>query len=324
MTNAPRKAFPARIPLLEFLLEHGWKPLRDNGSDEVAGLCPLHRDTRPSFYVNRRKQVFYCHGCGCGGGLERLARLLGDLAEPSATPSEQLLDDTCGFYQRQLVHSEDAWAYLAARGIYDRAVIQRMRIGFTPGACLRGYLTRLGYSRHQLNACGLTDERGRDCFFRCLTFPLPEAGNLYGRAITNCLCRHRFLPGSKGGLYGWAQASAFPRVIVAEGLFDVAALWQAGFHNAVAVLGSHLNNRQLTQLCQTTFCQTTDRLIYICFDADRNGSGQRAAHRLSVQLRHAGVEALRVELPLGHDPASIFAAGATACDFGHLLERARP
>jgi DNA primase len=108
-------------------------------------------------------------------------------------------------------------------------------------------------------------------------------------------------------------------VIVAEGLFDVAALWQAGFENAVAALGSHLNNRQLTRLCQTT-----DRLIYICFDADRNGSGQRAAHRLTVQLRHAGVEDLRVELPLGHDPASFLAAGATACDFGRCLERARP
>jgi DNA primase len=324
MTNAPRKAFPARIPLLEFLLERGWKPVRDNGSDEVAGLCPLHRDTRPSFYVNRRKQVFYCHGCGCGGGLSRLTRLLGDSADPLAFPlagfpSEQLLEDTYGFYQRSLVRSESALAYLAARGIQDRALIERMRIGYAPGACLRGHLERRGYSRQELTACGLTDGQGRDRFFRCLTFPLPDAGNLYGRPINGCLYRHRFLPGSKGGLYGWVQAAAFAHVIVVEGLFDVAALWQAGFHNAVAALGSHLNNRQLNQLCQSL-----DRLIYICFDADRNGSGQRAAHGLSMQLRQAGMEARRVALPRGHDPASFLAAGATACDFGRCLERARP
>jgi len=58
------------------------------------------------------------------------------------------------------------------------------------------------------------DRRGRDAFFRCLTFPLPEAGNLYGRALTDGLCRHRFLPGSKGGLYGWEQPLPFPRLLI--------------------------------------------------------------------------------------------------------------
>jgi hypothetical protein len=36
------------------------------------------------------------------------------------------------------------------------------------------------------------------------------------------------------------------------------------------------------------------------------------------------VEALRVELPLGSDPASLLAAGASAQDFQKWLERARP
>jgi DNA primase len=311
---------PAGISLLDYLQQHGWKPVRDNGREEVAGLCPLHRESHPSFYVNRRKQVFYCHGCGRGGGLARLIRWLGESVEPAVvSPPEHLMEDTYSFCQRQLARYESAREYLAKRGIRDRAVIQRMRIGYAPGVCLRGYLARLGYSRRQLTACGLVDERGRDAFFRCVTFPLDEAGNLYGRSIANGLCRHRFLPGSKGGLYGWAQAAAFTRLIVVEGLFDLAALWQAGFPNAVAALGAHLNHPQIAQLCQTN-----ERVVSICFDADRNGSGQRAAHRLSVQLRHAGAEARRVELPRGHDPASFFASGATARDFERCLEQARP
>jgi DNA primase len=319
MNHADHNPFQQRISLLEFLQQRGWKPSRDNGREEVAGLCPLHRDSHPSFYVNRRKQVFYCHGCGRGGGLARLMHLLGELHQPAtvAIDPAPLLEQTYCFYQRQLARFEPARAYLAGRGIHDRAVIERMRIGYAPGACLRGHLERLGYGRRALLECGLVDERGRDGFFQCLTFPLEQAGNLYGRSLANGICRHRFLPGSKGGLYSWTGTLAFPRVIVVEGLFDVAALWQAGFPEAVAVLGSHLNNRQIIELCRTG-----ERFTYICFDADRNGSGQRAARRVSFQLRQGGVDALRVELPCGHDPASFFAAGASASDFQRCLERA--
>lgn len=320
MDRDPDRLQP-RTSLLDYLQQRGWKIVRPSGRDEVVGLCPLHRETRPSFYVNRRKQVFYCHGCGRGGGLARLIRWLENWPEPAAAvpAPEQLLERTYAFYQRQLAGSEMARAYLAARGIRDGAVIERMRIGYAPGACLRGYLMQLGYPRRALLERGLTDERGRDTFFRCLTFPLREAGNLYGRSLANGLCRHRFLPGTKGGLYGLAQAAASSRLIVVEGLFDVAALWQAGFPEAVAALGSHLNHLQLAELCRPG-----RRRIYLCFDADQNGSGPRAARTLSWQLRQAGVEALRVELPCGQDPASFFAAGAGAADFERYLDRARP
>jgi len=112
-----------QISLLDYLEQHGWKKVRDHGREEVAGLCPLHRESRPSFYVNRRKQVFYCHGCGRGGGLARLIRWLE--GEPAATPDlppDDLLERTYCFYQRQLTSSEEGRTYLAGRGIYDRAL----------------------------------------------------------------------------------------------------------------------------------------------------------------------------------------------------------
>jgi DNA primase len=308
-----------QISLLDYLQQHGWKIVRDSGREEVAGFCPLHRENRPSFYVNRRKQVFYCHGCGRGGGLARLMRWLEQAPAPNdCLASGEILEETYGFYQHQLTLHPTARFYLAARGIHDCAVIERMRIGFAPGACLRAHLRRLGHSREALRERGLVDEQGRDAFFRCFTFPLAAAGNLYGRSLSHGLCRHRFLPGSKGGLYGWTHVPVDRPLLVVEGLFDVAALWQAGFPEAVAALGSHLNHLQLAELCQR------GAAIYICFDADRNGSGQRAARALSIQLRHAGREALRVELPEGHDPASFFSAGGNTGDFQRCLERARP
>ena len=59
-----------RIPLLDYLRQHSWIGW-PAGRGEYVGLCPLHEETRPSFYVNTRKNVFYCHGCGEGGDLLR-------------------------------------------------------------------------------------------------------------------------------------------------------------------------------------------------------------------------------------------------------------
>src|SRR5215467_7551613 len=99
-----------RISLLDYLQQHGWKMVRDRGREEVAGFCPLHRESRPSFYVNRRKQVFYCHGCGRGGGLARLIRWLEQTPTPPdrVAVAEQILEQTYSFYQRQLVRHETA------------------------------------------------------------------------------------------------------------------------------------------------------------------------------------------------------------------------
>jgi DNA primase len=325
MTDTQRDTLRRQIPLLDYLEKRGWKPARDRGKEEVAGVCPLHRDTQPSFYVNRRKQLFYCHGCGRGGDVIRLVELLDGVSftealtrlQPSL-PVAEMLEETFRFYQAQLAECEEARRYLALRGIYSAAVIARMRIGYAPGGCLRGHLARLGCSRQSLIDCGLVNAPGRDSFFRCLTFPLEGVGNLYGRSIDESGWRHRFLPRSKGGLYGWAVASLFSDIIVVEGLFDLAALWQAGFPHAVAALGSHLNPTQWAQLSTAT-----GQGIYVCFDGDPNGSGPRAAHHLCQRLRQAGREAWRVRLPEGHDPASWFAAGGHAFGFEQLLEKAR-
>ncbi len=40
--------------------------LRSTGK-ELRGLCPLHDEKTPSFYVDAEKGVFHCFGCGAGG-----------------------------------------------------------------------------------------------------------------------------------------------------------------------------------------------------------------------------------------------------------------
>jgi DNA primase len=106
-------------------------------------------------------------------------------------------------------------------------------------------------------------------------------------------------------------------VILVEGLFDYAVLWQAGFHNVTCSLGTHLNARQFRQLCDAP------RTVYLAFDADGNGSGQQAAQCLSRSLRERGITARLVSLPEGHDPNSFFVQGGDARQFQSLLEAAQ-
>ena len=317
------------LPLLDYLRQHNWtgQPV---GRSEFAGLCPLHSETQPSFYVNARKNVFYCHGCGQGGDLIRFVQLSHCLSfrqtlaclEQSIAPavdSALVLQQAAAFYQRQLDRYPEALRYLDQRGLQDPALIKELRIGYAPGASLRRYLTAQGYSFDLLRQLGLLNSQGSDALYQRIVFPLRQGErivNLYGRSI-GVVFAHRFLPGSKGGLYAWEQVQQCPEIILVEGLFDYAALRQAGFHNATCSLGTHLNPDQFRQLCDRP------RSVYLTFDVDANNSGQQAAQQLAHRLGAHGINTRRARLPSGHDPNSFFVQGGDARQFQSLLEAAQ-
>jgi DNA primase len=311
------------IPLLEYLQTQDWQPARALSGGRWMGLCPLHPDHKPSFLVDPNKNLFYCYGCGRGGDVIRFAELYHQVNFPQALT---LLRQWCGltpllnavidFYRMQLQRYNEAVIYLDQRGIHSSEVIEHMRIGYAPGRCLRSWLTQLGYPSSVLQRAGLVTAAGYDTYIRCIVFPL--GSNLYGRSIRNSTLAHRFMPGSKGGLYLWEQVRRCPEVILVEGLFDYAVLWQAGFRHLTCSLGNHLNAHQFQQLCDRP------RTVYLVFDADINDSGPRAAQSLSRRLWAQGVTVRRVALPAGYDPNSFFVKGGDARQFQNLLEAAQP
>jgi DNA primase len=312
-----------QIPLLDYLQAHDWQPTGQLSRGRLMGLCPLHDDHKPSFLVDSHKSLFYCYGCGRGGDVIRFAELYHQVKFPQALSLlhqwrglPPLLHEAAGFYRMQLHRHSEAVAYLYHRGIRSAELIEHMQIGYAPGRCLRGWLTQLGYPLQALQQAGLVTAVGYDAYTHRVVFPLQ--GNLYGRSLSASAIPHRFLPGAKGGLYAWQQASRHPAVILVEGLFDYAVLWQAGFHNVTCSLGTHLNARQFRQLCDGP------RTVYLAFDADANGSGQQAAQCLSQRLRERGITACHVTLPEGHDPNSFFIEGGDARQFQSLMEAARP
>ena len=321
-----------RLPLLEYLRQQNWTGRPTGQGSEFVGLCPLHEETRPSFYVNARKNLFYCHGCGQGGDLLRFVQLsrhlsfrqsLAYLEQLSAPPAEPaaVLKQAATFYHQQLDRYPEALHYLKQRGLHDPATIQELRIGYAPGGSLRRHLTAQDYSFDLLRRLGLLNAQGRDAFYRRVVFPCCQGGrviNLYGRSIVAVSFPHRFLPGSKGGLYAWEQVQHYPEVILVEGLFDYAVLWQAGFRHVTCAFGTHLNACQFQQLCDRP------RTVYLTFDVDANGSGQQASQRLARRLRAQGISTRRVLLPDGHDPNSFFVQGGDRAQFQSLLETALP
>ena len=311
-----------QIPLLDYLQTHDWNPARRLSRGRLMGLCPLHADHKPSFLLDPGKNLFYCYGCGRGGDVIRFAELYHQVRFPQALRllrewrgSAPLLQTVTDFYRIQLHRHGEAVAYLNQRGIHSPELIEEMRIGYAPGGCLRGWLTQLGYPLQSQRHAGLVTSAGYDAYSHRIVFPLE--GNLYGRSLSTAVPPHRFLPGAKGGLYGWNRVRRYPEVILVEGLFDYAALRQAGFHNVTCSLGTNLNARQLRQLCDGP------RTVYLTFDADQNGSGQRAAQSLACRLKEHGVSARAVSLPEEHDPNSFFAQGGDAHQFQCLLEAAR-
>jgi DNA primase len=319
-----------RMPLIEYLRSHNWKGSAI-GRSEIVGLCPLHEETQPSFYVNTCKDVFYCHGCGQGGDLIRFIQLSRRLSfrqslaclDPQTSPavdSAAVLEQAVAFYQQQLDNYPEALSYLNRRGLHDPILIKELEIGYAPGGSLRRHLTAQGYSFDLLRQSGLLNVNGSDAFYQRIVFPLRQGEhiiNIYGRSIGTAFA-HRFLLGTKGGLYAWEKVRHCPEVILVEGLFDYVVLRQAGFHNVTCSLGTHLNADQFRQLCEQP------RTVYLTFDVDQNQSGQQAAEQLSRRLGTQGIAARRVLLPEGQDPNSFFVEGGDTRQFQSLLEAALP
>jgi DNA primase len=316
-----------RFPLLDYLNRHHWKGQRVGNGPEFVGLCPLHEETHASFFVNTQKNLFFCHGCGRGGDLIRFVELSRHLSfRDSVTylieelvPTSQLLAHTAAFYQLELHRHREGMDYLAQRGVHNAKLIEEFGIGYARGGNLQSHLQTIGYSLERVRQAGLINSRGGDAFCQRVIFPLrheEQIANLYGRSIRNAF-PHRLLPGSKAGLFAWDSVRQFRHVILVEGVFDVAVLWQAGFRNTTCALGTHLTPTQLAELRENP-----DRCVYIAFDHDANQAGQNAAYSLVSLLDKAGLNIRLVGLPGGHDPNSLFRAGATATDFAHLLEAA--
>ena len=111
------------------------------------------------------------------------------------------------------------------------------------------------------------------------------------------------------------KATGIRDIIMVEGYMDTISLYQAGFTNVVASMGTSLTKDQ-ARLCK----RYTDN-VYICYDGD--GAGQKGAIRGLEIMRDEQVNVRVVPLPEGLDPDDVIKKYGNE-GYQKCLDRAMP
>lgn len=249
-------------------------------------------------------------------GLEVPQETVGPETEPTA-PLLAALEAAARFYIDQLRHAPAAIDYLKGRGI-DGSTARDFALGWASaeGDALVRALGR-AHGTDTLIAAGLAVRRDdgslRDRFRARILFPIRDrrgrVTGFGGRLIQPGEPKYLNSPESavfhKGqtiyGLYEARRAETrLSELVVTEGYMDVVGLAQAGFHRAVACMGTALTRSHLDLLFRQV-----QRLV-LCFDGD--AAGRRAAWRALEQalpVVQGMREILVLFLPEGDDPDSL-------------------
>jgi DNA primase len=250
----------------------------------------------------------------------------------------ELLARTAGYYERYLWESTEAARardYLQGRGLTEEA-LRAFRVGYAPSAWDRVLMASRhgGFSERELYETGLaqrSQENGRpyDRFRGRIMFPLADVrGRVLGfgaRAMREEQ-KPKYLNTSDNDVYhkgrhlygadlARAAATKAGTVIVCEGYTDVIALHQAGFKNAVGLMGTALTDDQVGELGR--LAQT----VLLALDAD--SAGQDAMLKASRLAARRKLELRVVELPQGADPAELVQSGGAQA-IEEVVERAVP
>jgi DNA primase catalytic core len=332
--------------LVSFIQGNGI-PLTRKGRNYV-GLCPFHEETKPSFTVNPKRQLWHCFGCGEAGdvigfltksqgigfrqAVEKLAIQTTESGrrttataqtdqETKRTPKlQRLLNRVMEYYQAELLKDPRGLDYLQKeRGITDKQSILDFKTGFASGNLL-DVIPDDGDIVSDLKSLGILNDRGKELFFDSVTFPLLDENNnvlsIYGRRIQEGEIHHLYLPGPKHGIINRQAAKRSKSILLTESIIDALSLYNAGFKNVIPCYGVN----GLTEDHLFLFNRFSVEEVYISFDSDP--SGKDAAIKMGEQLKEKGITSFIVDLP--DKDINDYFLRHTPEEFESLLKAANP
>lgn len=236
------------------------------------------------------------------------------------------------FYYEQLMSSngKNAVEYLDKRQI-KLGSRRKFGLGYSPIArgALYQELKSKGFSDEVILKSGLVTKKDNgafyDKFFNRLMFPIIDVyGNIIGfggRILGDGQPKYLNSPetdifNKSRNLYNLnnAKQSKLREMILVEGYMDAIAIYQAGFHNVVASLGTAFNENHAKVL------KAYADSVVLLFDSDE--AGVKAVLRALPVLKEAGLKIRVLQVYDAKDPDE-FIKKFGASEFGELLKKAK-
>lgn len=330
--NSSIENLKSRLDIVE-VVGH-YMELKKSGANWKC-VCPFHDDRDPSLVVSPSKQIYHCFACGVGGdsikfvmeyeklnypeSIEKLAAMYNfslsyTASDGKAKEDRKLLENINLFFQKNLIHKNEALSYIKDRGIGE-ASLEKFELGYAPSSSENlNFLSSNGYAvgeAIEVGVVGVGESGGSYArFIERIIFPIRSASGKIvgfgGRTISGHPAKYVNSPKTKLFnksylLYGYnfAKQSIYQNkaVIVTEGYLDVIMLHQAGFTNAVATLGTALTKEHIPMISRG------NPKVILAYDGD--SAGVEAALKASMMLSCGGVDGGVVLFVDGMDPADM-------------------
>lgn len=312
------------------------------------GLSPFTGEKTPSFMVSPDKQVWYdfssnrggdvfsfvmeMEGLDFRGALELLARKAGvdmSLYQNSGQDLSKkkqrlhgLLELAQSYYQQTLMKNQRAVDYVFTERGLNKKVVQDFGIGFAPESrsAVVDFLVKKGYSKSEIQAAGMSNQRGGDLFRSRIMISLCDpAGQLIGftgRYLGTEKNAPKYLNTPQTLLYdksrhvfGLHLAKEAIRTqdhaVLVEGNLDVVSSHQVGVMQVVAAAGTALTEQHLRTLKRFT------STIILSLDNDK--AGLAATERTIPIAQQLDVNLKIISLPAdAKDPDELIQESAEA------------
>lgn len=253
---------------------------RADTKTEFAVCCPMHREKKPSLYINKKSGLWKCHA-GCGGGSAKVLadRLNLEVPEVDAVAPEAEEDaesryvaegDLKAAWARMWSkEGRDALKFLAARGIH-KDVVKEFQLGM--GEDLRIWIP-------------VFDHTDKACNVRCYDWTKTQQAK-----YTNY--KSGF---GKAHIWPHGVIEANEEVIVLEGEMDCLLAHAMGLRNAITSTGG------ASSWTDAWTRALAGKKVLICYDID--DAGRAGASALLARLRVFAASVATVVLPIS-EPAN--------------------